>query len=298
MARMADAVHEVPAAWPQSPADLEEILRLAGDAITVQAPDGSLLYANRAAAEQMGFDDPSELVEHPLAEVMARFRILTADGDPFPLDRLPGRRAMLGESGPSEILRFQRIDIVGESLVARPRHAGPSGRRAARHHQRLPGHHRPEAPRARARHAGPRRRAGSASRRTTRRRSRTWLPRLSAAGRLVRGRRVRGGRPQPGRGGARGPGEAADGGAPAHLTTPPPPMSGRRRHVQGGRGRPERHPTIDQLDQRDTASRSELRVSVQPIRALLQAVSPRKTHSLRTGPDVFSAAHNVPGQLS
>ncbi len=114
MARMADAVHEVPAAWPQSPADLEEILRLAGDAITVQAPDGSLLYANRAAAEQMGFDDPSELVEHPLAEVMARFRILTADGDPFPLDRLPGRRAMLGESGPSEILRFQRLDILGD----------------------------------------------------------------------------------------------------------------------------------------------------------------------------------------
>jgi len=25
---------------------------------------------------------------------------------------------------------------------------------------------------------------------------------------------------------------------------------------------------------------------------------PRKTHSLRTGPDVFSDVHNVPGQIT
>jgi signal transduction histidine kinase len=63
-------------------------------------------------------------VDHPLAEVMTRFRILTSEGEPFPLERLPGRRAMLGESGPSEVLRFQRVDILGDdrwSLV----HATP-----------------------------------------------------------------------------------------------------------------------------------------------------------------------------
>ena len=62
---MADADVREAAGWPRSPADLEEVLRYAGDAITVQGPDGSLLYANQAAAAQMGFDDPSELVDHP-----------------------------------------------------------------------------------------------------------------------------------------------------------------------------------------------------------------------------------------
>jgi len=84
----------------------------------------------------------------------------------------------------------------------------------------------------------------------------------------------------------------------AHSPTAPPPVGGRRRHVQGGRGRPERHPFIDQLDKRNTARRSELGVSVQLHPGPPSRREFRKTHSLRTGPDVLSGVHNVCGQLT
>ena len=123
---------EVAAAWSQSRDDLEEVLRLAGDAITVQAPDGSLVYANRAAARQLGFDEPDELTRQPLVEVMAKFRLLGSDGQPMPVERLPGRRAMLGEPNPVEVIRFQRVDIASDdhwSLV----HATPVYREGRLH---------------------------------------------------------------------------------------------------------------------------------------------------------------------
>ncbi len=110
MRRVNAGPSESAAAWSQSPQDLEEVLRLAGDAITVQAPDGSLVYANRAAARQMGFEDAAELMKHPLPEVIGQFRLLDADGAVMPVERLPGRRAMLGEPDPVEVIRFQRVD--------------------------------------------------------------------------------------------------------------------------------------------------------------------------------------------
>jgi hypothetical protein len=50
------------------------------------------------------------------------------------------------------------------------------------------------------------------------------------------------------------------------LAPMPPAMRRRRRDVEGGRGRPQRQPLIDKLDERDSPSRSELgpRVSLHP----------------------------------
>jgi PAS domain S-box-containing protein len=121
---MTQRAGDLAATWAQSPQDFEEVLRLAGDAITVQSPDGALVYANQAAARQMGFDDPDELTKQPLPEVMAKFRLLGADGEPMPVERLPGRRAMLGEPNPVEVIRFRRVDVASDdhwSLV----HATP-----------------------------------------------------------------------------------------------------------------------------------------------------------------------------
>jgi hypothetical protein len=75
-------------------------------------------------------------------------------------------------------------------------------------------------------------------------------------------------------------------------------MSSRGGHVQGGRGRPERHPPLDQLHQRDTTSRSELRVSVHIHPGPPSGSESSQTHSLRTGPDVLSDVHNVRRQLT
>jgi rifampin ADP-ribosylating transferase len=45
--------------------------------------------------------------------------------------------------------------------------------------------------------------------------------------------------------------------------TLPPTVRGRRRHVQAGRGLPERHPTLNRLTERQPPRRSELRSTVQ-----------------------------------
>src|SRR5215210_1557247 len=64
-----------------------------------------------------GFSSARDLVEAPLEEVMARFELLDEGGRPFPADRLPGRRALAGEDGPEEVMRF-RVLASGEERWA------------------------------------------------------------------------------------------------------------------------------------------------------------------------------------
>jgi len=92
---------------------LEAILSGVADAITAQAPDGRLLFANDAAAASLGFSSPAELMSAPVASIMDRFDVLEEDGRPFPLEALPGRRALGGEDGAESIVRF-RVRETGE----------------------------------------------------------------------------------------------------------------------------------------------------------------------------------------
>jgi PAS domain S-box-containing protein len=92
---------------------LEAILRGVADAVTAQAPDGRLLFANEAAASTLGFDSPAALLEAPVQTIMSRFEILDEQGRPFPLEALPGRRALMGEHAAESIVRF-RMHETGE----------------------------------------------------------------------------------------------------------------------------------------------------------------------------------------
>jgi PAS domain S-box-containing protein len=92
---------------------LEAILRGVADAVTAQAPDGRLLFANDAAVTMLGFDSPAALLEAPVATIMSRFEMLDEQGRPFPLEALPGRRALLGEDGAESVVRF-RVEDTGE----------------------------------------------------------------------------------------------------------------------------------------------------------------------------------------
>jgi PAS domain S-box-containing protein len=92
---------------------LEAILRGVADAVTAQAPDGRLLFANEAAAASMGFESPEELMNAPLATIMDRYDVLDEDGRPFPIEALPGRRALAGEDGAESVVRF-RVRETGE----------------------------------------------------------------------------------------------------------------------------------------------------------------------------------------
>jgi PAS domain S-box-containing protein len=99
--------------WHPATAELQAILLHAADAITVQRPDGTLAYANLAAARALGYDSPAEVLATPLAELMTRFELLDEDGAPMSAAGLPGRRAMAGETGPPQVVRF-RMRATGD----------------------------------------------------------------------------------------------------------------------------------------------------------------------------------------
>jgi PAS domain S-box-containing protein len=89
------------------------ILRGVAEAITVQQPDGELLFANDAAARTLGFATAEELVATPAAEVVSRFEIFDESGHRFPLEALPGRVALGGGHPPEAVVRF-RVVATGE----------------------------------------------------------------------------------------------------------------------------------------------------------------------------------------
>ncbi|MFL5930466.1 MAG: ATP-binding protein [Gaiellaceae bacterium] len=98
------------------PEQAESILRHVADAITVQAPDGRLLYANDAAVRELGFATTDELLDAPLSGLMSKYELLSPDGTPLPLEQLPGRLALSGIE--SEQLVRYRIHDTGEERWA------------------------------------------------------------------------------------------------------------------------------------------------------------------------------------
>jgi len=98
------------------PEQAESILRHVADAITVQAPDGRLLYANDAAVRALGFATADELLDAPLSALMSKYELLSPDGTPLPLEQLPGRLALSGIE--SEQLVRYRIQDTGEERWA------------------------------------------------------------------------------------------------------------------------------------------------------------------------------------
>jgi PAS domain S-box-containing protein len=95
-----------------SPEQAESILRHVADAITVQAPDGRLLYANDAAVRTLGFETQQELLSAPMEQLVGPYELLAPDGSPFPVEQLPGRLALTGVDS-EQLLRY-RVRATGE----------------------------------------------------------------------------------------------------------------------------------------------------------------------------------------
>jgi len=93
--------------------ELDFILAGVADGVTAQAPDGSLIYANDAAVETLGYDSVEELLAAPVTEIMSRFEIFAEDGSPFSPGQLPGRIALSGEKPSDAVVRF-RVIATGE----------------------------------------------------------------------------------------------------------------------------------------------------------------------------------------
>ena len=87
--------------------ELEAILAGVADAVTVQEASGRLVYVNDAAVRLLGYPDRAALLAAAPGEVASRFEMIGEDDRPFPYDRLPGRRAMLGEEPEPLTLRYR-----------------------------------------------------------------------------------------------------------------------------------------------------------------------------------------------
>jgi len=102
--------------------DLDAILAGVADAVTVQGPDGRLTYVNDAAVrllgKPLGFSDRAALLAAPATALAAGFDMLGEDGEPFPLERLPGRLALAGEQPEPVIIRY-RLRATAETRWSR-----------------------------------------------------------------------------------------------------------------------------------------------------------------------------------
>jgi serine phosphatase RsbU (regulator of sigma subunit)/PAS domain-containing protein len=83
---------------------LEAVLANLAAAVTVQAPDGSVIYVNQVAAEMLGCSSPDEVLATPMHRILDRFVILDERGAPFDFADLPGRRALAGEESPPPVV--------------------------------------------------------------------------------------------------------------------------------------------------------------------------------------------------
>lgn len=83
---------------------LEAVLGNLASGVTVQAPDGSLVYANQVGAEMLACSSPDEVLSTPIPRLLERFVILDERGQPFDLANLPGRRALAGEQAPPTLI--------------------------------------------------------------------------------------------------------------------------------------------------------------------------------------------------
>ena len=86
-------------------AQLTAALSTLAEAVTVQHQEGSLIYANEAAARMLGYATPQELLATPTDEIVARFETTTEDGSPLRLEELPGRQVLGGHDAQPLVTR-------------------------------------------------------------------------------------------------------------------------------------------------------------------------------------------------
>ena len=85
--------------------------------VTVQNESGQLIYANKTAAQLIGYDSPAELLNTPAEKVLDRFEMLDEAGRPLPLDQLPGRIALREKRSAECVIRF-RLKSSGKERIS------------------------------------------------------------------------------------------------------------------------------------------------------------------------------------
>jgi PAS domain S-box-containing protein len=86
---------------------LELVTIGAADGITIQDAEGRVVYANLAAARISGYGSVDEFLAADPRERLGHWLMLNEDGEPFPVEELPGRRVLAGESEAEAVLRVR-----------------------------------------------------------------------------------------------------------------------------------------------------------------------------------------------
>jgi PAS domain S-box-containing protein len=86
---------------------LELVTMGAADGITIQNATGQLVYANLAAARLSGYGSVDDFMAADPRERLAHWEMLNEDGEPFPIDELPGRRVLGGVPEAEAVLRVR-----------------------------------------------------------------------------------------------------------------------------------------------------------------------------------------------
>src|SRR6185503_1926182 len=91
--------------------EAHEQLRLTFEAmaegVIVQDRKGSIVMANDAGARLCGYPTATELLAAPISEILARFDLFDEHGEPFPVERLPDRRALDGAARADALIRWR-----------------------------------------------------------------------------------------------------------------------------------------------------------------------------------------------
>ncbi|HUQ77592.1 MAG TPA: PAS domain S-box protein [Patescibacteria group bacterium] len=89
--------------------DLRAILEGIAAGVTVQDAAGRLLFVNDDAALLSGFDSPRDMLAASPIDMLQRFQLVNERGEPFPLDRLPGRRVLAGQTAHPVLIGFRLL---------------------------------------------------------------------------------------------------------------------------------------------------------------------------------------------
>jgi PAS domain S-box-containing protein len=84
---------------------LPPVLDALAEAVTIRAPDDSLIYANRAALARMGMSTLAELQAADPKALMAAYETTAADGELLSLEDLPSVRLLRGEEPEPLLMR-------------------------------------------------------------------------------------------------------------------------------------------------------------------------------------------------
>jgi PAS domain S-box-containing protein len=97
---------------PNQPSTTEQfraILDHIADGVVVQNQAAEIVYLNDAATRMLGFVNAEEALKVNLPGILRAFEIFDDDGQPLPVEMLPGRQALKGEPDPVRVVRVHPV---------------------------------------------------------------------------------------------------------------------------------------------------------------------------------------------